>query len=348
MANSADSNRINPAMTKRPAKSTPTKPPKTIAIACQGGGSHTAFTGGVLQTLLRELDPAQHRIIGLSGTSGGALCAAIAWYWLLQGKPEQAAVQLESFWQKMATTQIPDAIANQFLVWMQRSASYLALPEISPYQLPNTGQDYLAGIIGEHIDFTKLPALITPDSPRLMVGAVEVLSGKFAVFRSHHSQPDKRISLAALLASAAIPELFRAVDIGDGVYWDGLFSENPPVRGFLSGKQRPEAKPDEIWVVQINPDTRSTEPTTLSDITDRRNELSGNLSLKQELFFVEQTNDWLKKGWLNAPHFKQVALRTIPLGLELDYPSKLDRSPAFINDLMTEGRRAATAFLSTL
>jgi len=336
-------------MTRRPPKgSLPSTPPKTIAIACQGGGSHTAFTGGVLQSLLRELDPARHRIIGLSGTSGGALCAAIAWYGLLQGKPEQAAGRLESFWQKMATTLLPDAIANQFLVWLQRSASYLALPELSPYQLPNSGQDYLASLIGQHIDFTKLPALITPDSPRLMVGAVEVLSGKFAVFRSHHSQPEKRISLLALLASAAIPELFRAVKIGDGVYWDGLFSENPPVRGFLAGEKQHHTKPDEIWVIQINPDTRSAEPTSLSDITDRRNELSGNLSLKQELFFVEQTNDWLRKGWLAAPHFKQVAVRKIPLRLELDYPSKLDRSPAFINDLMVEGRRTATAFLRDL
>jgi NTE family protein len=335
-------------MTRRPAKASPATPPKTIAIACQGGGSHTAFTGGVLQTLLRDLDPARHRIIGLSGTSGGALCAAIAWYGLLQGKPAQAAEQLESFWRKMASTHLPDAFANQFLVWLQRSASYLALPELSPYHLPTAGQDYLASIIGQHIDFKKLPTLIMPDSPRLMVGAVEVLSGKFAVFCSHHSQPDKQISMAALLASAAIPELFRAVKIGDGVYWDGLFSQNPPVRGFLSGVQEQDAKPDEIWVIQINPDNRSAEPTNVSDITDRRNELSGNLSLKQELFFVEQTNDWLQKGWLTAPNFKQVAVHTIPLGLELDYPSKLDRSPAFINALLAEGRRAATAFLRDL
>lgn len=106
---------------------------------------------------------------------------------------------------------------------MQRSASYLALLDVSPHLLPNTGQDYLADLIGRHIDFSKLRTLIAPDSPRLMVGAVEVLSGRFAVFRSHHSRPKKRIGLAAVLASAAIPELFRAVQIGDGVYWDGLF-----------------------------------------------------------------------------------------------------------------------------
>jgi NTE family protein len=336
-------------MTRRISKPAPAAtPPKTIAIACQGGGSHTAFTGGVLQTLLRHLDPTKHRIIGLSGTSGGALCAAIAWHGLLQGKPALGADRLASFWQKMATTQLPDALSNQFMVWLQRSASYFALPEISPYQLPTTGQDYLAKILAQHIDFPRLPALLKPDSPRLLVGAVEVLSGKFTVFHSHHGQPEKRISVAALLASAAIPELFRAVRLGNGLYWDGLFSENPPVRGFLAGEQAHDAKPDEIWVIQINPDQRSSEPKSNSDITDRRNELAGNLSLNQELFFVEQTNDWLRKGWLNAGHFKHVTVRHIPLRLELDYPSKLDRSPAFIDSLQAEGRREGAEFLQRL
>lgn len=323
-------------------------PPRKIALACQGGGSHTAFTGGVLQTMLRNLDPAQHQIIGLSGTSGGALCAAIAWYGLLQGKPAHGADLLESFWQKISSTQLPDALSNQFLVWLQRSASYFTLPEISPYQLPTTSQDHLGKLLNQHIDFARLPALIKPDSPRLLVGAVEVLSGKFTVFHSHHGLPEKRISVGALLASAAIPDLFRAVHLGNGIYWDGLFSENPPVRSFLAGEQRHEAKPDEIWVIQINPEKRSSEPKTNSDIIDRRNELSGNLSLNQELFFVEQTNDWLRKGWLTAGHFKHVTVRKIPLRLELDYPSKLDRSADFINSLIAEGRREATEFLHHL
>lgn len=335
-------------MTSQLAQPSTATKPRTIAIACQGGGSHTAFTGGVLQSLLRDLDPQKYRILGLSGTSGGALCSAITWYGLLQGKPKLSADLLESFWQKMSSTQLPDALSNQFLVWLQRSASYFTLPEISPYQLPATGQDYLAEILEEFIDFARLPSLIKTDSPRLLVGAVEVLSGKFTVFHSHHGQADKRISVGALLASAAIPELFRAVHLGNGVYWDGLFSENPPVRDFLAGKQSSEAKPDEIWVIQINPETRSSEPKTTSDITDRRNELAGNLSLNQELFFVEQTNDWLRKGWLNADHLKHVTLRNIPLRLELDYPSKLDRSPAFINSLLAEGRREGSEFLHRL
>ena len=81
------------------------------------------------------------------------------------------------------------------------------------------------------------------------------------------------------------------------------------------------------------------------DITDRRNELAGNLSLNQELFFVNQANEWLDKGWLAADHFKHIEVRHIPLTLELDYPSKLDRSPAFIAELLAEGRSVGAAHL---
>jgi len=321
---------------------------KRVAIACQGGGSHTAFTGGVLQALLRNLDTTQYRIEGFSGTSGGALCAAIAWYGLLQGDPEHAAKLLESFWHEMATNELPDAFSNQFLVWLQRSAGFLALPEVSPYQLPSIGQEYLASIIARHINFSRLPALIKPDSPDLLIGAVEILSGAFTVFHSRHAEADKQIALQALLPSAASPEPLPAVHIGKEIYWDGLFSENPPIRDFIAGGLPNDAKPDEIWVIRINPEQRKDEPKLSSDITDRRNELGGNLSLNQELFFVEQTNKWLAKGWLTNEHFKHIAVRHIPLELELDYPSKLDRRPALLDGLLAEGQRAGLAFLHKL
>ncbi len=336
---------MNPRPHQKAAAAAPSQAPKTIAIACQGGGSHTAFTGGVLQALLRNIDPARHRIIAISGTSGGAMCAAIAWYGLLQNDPERGVQLLESFWHEMSSHDLPDAFSNHFLVWLQRNANYLALPEISPYHMPVVAQNYLANIIKEHIDFPQLPALVKSTSPRLLVGAVDVLSGQFTVFSSHHKEMEKRITPSALLASAAIPELFRAVQIGDDVYWDGLFSQNPPIRGFLGGQQPVEAKPDEIWVIQINPDMLQNEPRQIGEITDRRNELAGNLSLNQELFFVEQINDWLETGWLPADHFKHVEVRKIPLTLKLDYPSKLDRSPAFIDKLMAEGRRVGTQYL---
>ena len=215
------------------AVSSSTSKPKSVAIACQGGGSHTAFTAGVLQVLLNELDTTRYRIHGLSGTSGGALCAAIAWYGLLLNDGLQGAKLLESFWQDMSATELHDLMSNQFLVGLQRSRNFFATPELSPYLLPNTGQDVLAKTLKKYIEFNKLSELVKGNSPTLMVGAVNVLSGDFAIFNSKASHPEFGISVDALLASAAVPELFRAVRIGKGLYWDGLFSQNPP---YLSKK----------------------------------------------------------------------------------------------------------------
>src|SRR4029434_7984087 len=113
---------------------------------------------------------------------------------------------------------------------------------------------------------------------------------------------------AMSLASAPTPTLFRAVEVGDGTYWDGLFSQNPPVRELV------DTRPDELWVVQINPSARDDEPTSMVEIADRRNELSGNLSLHQELGFIEKINQLLEEGLLAEDgRYKQIVVRLIEL-----------------------------------
>ena len=82
---------------------------RTVAIACQGGGSHTAFTGGALQRLLVD---ANHRIVALSGTSGGAVCALLAWYGLLTGGAAEAGRLLERFWAATAATTLSGKAAK--------------------------------------------------------------------------------------------------------------------------------------------------------------------------------------------------------------------------------------------
>ncbi len=321
---------------------------KSIAIACQGGGSHTAFTAGALQTLLRHLDRSRYRVMGLSGTSGGAMCATIAWYGLLIGNPEDGARRLEQFWEDIAASSPWDRAVNDVLVWISRWHESLILPELSPYQAPPDGQRRLEETIEKYVPFAQLDSLVASSPLALHVGAVNALSGEFTVFRAHHSDPGLRITAKALLASAAVPRFFRGVHIGKGIYWDGLFSENPPIRSFLSRADSRDTKPDEIWIIQINPETWRREPRTMRDIEDRRNELSGNLSLNQEVAMVEQTNAWLERGWLSAEHFKPVTLRWIPLTLELDYASKLDRDPAMIRRLIEHGRKEAAAFIAAL
>jgi NTE family protein len=150
-----------------------------------------------------------------------------------------------------------------------------------------------------------------------------------------------------ILASAAIPTGFRTVHTAGGSYWDGLFSQNPPVRELL------DAQPDELWVIQINPTTRASEPRGVLAIADRRNELAGNLSLYQELHFIETIDQLLADGLLTGDRYKQVTVRVVQLprlrsSRWFGPASKVNRDSRFLRRLIREGERQADAFLTAL
>ena len=326
---------------------------KRVAIACQGGGSHTAFTAGVLKKLLGEKHTRAHddyEIVALSGTSGGSICALLAWYGLLMDDTSKAIELLDSFWKDNSANSPWDRLLNDWLLQTSRLfANFGGTPTISPYFYPSQGQDLLKAMIEKYVDFGRLRELVGPSSPLLLVGAVNVLSGTFKAFRSHNfvgdghkvfnDSPADGISVEAILASAAIPVLFRAVDIGKDVYWDGLFSQNPPVR------ELPDAKPSEIWVVQIDPETHDSEPKKMSNILDRRNELAGNLSLNQEIYFIEKINEWVENGSLSGTKHEIIKVKWIKMLRDLDAESKLNRDPDFVQGLMAYGEEQAAGFL---
>jgi len=324
------------------------KPIKQVAIACQGGGSHASFTAGALKIILREkqnLREKGYEIGALSGTSGGAICALLAWSALLTNNEDKGVELLDSFWQDNATHSFWEMFLNEWMIWLSR----ISMPEISPYFYPPWAKEHLRQLLVKHVDFEKVKQLLEeefieksrPVKPMLFVGAVEVCSGQFKVFKN------AEITVEAILASAAIPSLFRAVWIGNEVYWDGLFSQNPPIRNFVQDIDFPE-KPDEIWVIQIDPQTRKNEPTSIEEIKDRRYELAGNLSLNQEKDFIKTVNKWLEKGFLPGDKYKLVEIKEIEMNRDLDYSSKLDRSPPFIYDLMACGEEQAENFLKQL
>ena len=256
---------------------------KRVAIACQGGGSHTAFTAGVLQGLLKDL-PDDAEIVALSGTSGGAICAALAWEGLVRNDRARGVRQLEEFWHETAATDLWDQIVNQALMSVMKLRDLMVLPEVSPYHVQPWGDERFRDILKRFFNFEELRALARqPGAPQLKIGAVEVLTGHFEVFDGAELQVE------CLQASAAIPELFRAVEVpGRGVYWDGLFSQNPPIHDFI------DHSVDEIWIIQINPSTCARIPTETHEILDRRNELAGNLSMEQELTFIAMVVPVLK------------------------------------------------------
>jgi len=324
------------------------QPPVKIAIACQGGGSHTAFTAGVLSRWLEDdaLDTVE--IKGLSGTSGGAICALLAWSALLEKTPEQARQRLQSFWAANSAASAPEKFVNDLVLAASRISHYVAAPAVSPYTTPTSvmSLEHLGSLLNDALDFEAITALAADAgdrAPLLLLGAVDVLSGSFKAFSSHEGE----ISVDAVLASAAIPNLFRSVPVDGNLYWDGLFSQNPPIGDLLY------AEPDEIWVIQINPTERVTEPTSVMEIEDRRNELSGNLSLYQELNFIEQVDSMIERGVIRSERYRPVTVRILemnrpPSSERLGYASKLNRDPAFLRELIEQGEEQAGEFLAAL
>jgi len=69
-----------------------------VDFALQGGGAHGAFTWGVLDRLLEE---EWLRIDGISGTSAGAMNAAVLADGYAEGGAAGARTALEAFWRKV-------------------------------------------------------------------------------------------------------------------------------------------------------------------------------------------------------------------------------------------------------
>jgi NTE family protein len=318
---------------------------RRIAIACQGGGSHTAFTAGVLTQLFEE-ELAADEVVGLSGTSGGAGCALLAWWALRTGDGADVGPLLAQFWDDNSATAPWEQLLNAAATFAGDLQQYVMTPTVSPYDNPfaAAGSDEFKRLLERRVDFASVEPEGAGARPALLVGAVDVLSGSFRTFDSRRD----RITADTILASAAIPTLFRAVPIEDGVYWDGLFSQNPPIRELA------ELAPDEIWVIQINPSRREAVPRSNLEIADRRNELSGNLSLYQELHFIEKIDQLLESGLLSEQGpYRRIAVRIVELSPRrvsraLGVRTKLNRDPAFIADLIAHGRDQARELIAGL
>jgi len=364
-----------------------------VAIACQGGGTHAAFEVGVLSEILKDIhERNRFELVGLSGTSAGALCALMVWYALApkNGRPGsvRAAIdKLNRFWDGFAATTPAEMMLNLFsfsaLTTQEKETPLLgvnapifslnprgALSRVVTAGLP------LLGVRRRYFDFDDLLAEACPQfdgiewqkvQTRLLLGASEIINGVETVFDSdcnmegqggkhteatvtHRWRRRLPLSLRGAAASGTLPAVREAEEVDGGYYWDGLYSQNPPVREFLAGVRK-EATPDELWILRINPQQRAQQPQSNADIQDRENELMGNLSLNKELDFVLTVNDWSARfGGEFANHYKHVTVRTIKMteatATELRTSSKFNRSRGFIDRLRKEGHAVAQDWLA--
>lgn len=377
------------SVTRRAGRSANDGPIK-VAIACQGGGMHAAFAVGVLKAILERLKDkgdAKFKLVGLSGTSAGALCTLMAWYGLApkkgvsgSGTPVEAIKKLEDFWRDFVARTGAEALLNTFTFGALR-AEELEVPllglsarlfGINPYA---AGYKALAaclpglGVRQQYFDLIELLAEKCPAlkdktidwekvETRLLIGASEVVNGLETVFdsaikegvelRASYWRQQLPLSLEGVAASGTLPFFREAQRIGVGHYWDGLYSQNPPVREFFAGTEL-RCIPDEMWIVRINPQQWPYPPATNKDIEDRQNELMGNLSLTKELDFIMKVNEWQKKYKDFGEKYKPVKIRTIKMeeeiADELSYASKFDRSPHSMAQLCDHGHKVGRRWL---
>jgi NTE family protein len=352
-----------------------------VAIACQGGGSQTAFTAGALQGLFEAGVQDEFEITALSGTSGGAVCATLVWYALKRGDKD-VTKRLIDFWQDNTAQNLNERVFNDFVVNALRMANSGMIPTFaaspsSPAlklmtQYASIGQrrefvdfEYL---LRRYIDFNQIRAWgAQANPPVLVLGAASVLNGSLTKFNSSKGP----IKVEHVLASCAVPNLFPAVEVDGDAYWDGLFSDNPPLDDLIRPSAMGERNvPQEIWLIKINPTRRDSIPVRSDDISDRRNQLEGNVSLKQNLKYIEILNDLLLDGAFKDEFLERLNYREpvrmpkafadqadkpyhIPfiemssdLQTSLDFEGKLDRSERNIQTLITDGRAKAKEFLA--
>jgi NTE family protein len=351
-----------------------------IALACQGGGSQTAFTAGALKRLCQAQIHEDFDVVGISGTSGGAVCATLLWYAFMKGE-RPVWERMMSFWKENTAQGPVEHAINRFIVesvrlvnagmmpTLQLSPSSPALQSMTAFMTAGQRQGFadFRGLLESHIDFAEIASWgPRAERPVLILGAANVTSGALAKFVSSK----EAICVEHILASCAVPNIFPAVQIGQDAYWDGLFSDNPPVVELARPRSVGEANiPDEIWLIKINPTARQSVPVKPGEIIDRRNQLEGNISLFQQLGHLELINnmilwdafrpEFLARFDVKAPVRIPKSFHTdedrpyhipcieMPVELQdlLDYEGKIDRSTQNIERLVAEGEKAAALFL---
>ncbi|MCL2716003.1 MAG: patatin-like phospholipase family protein [Alphaproteobacteria bacterium] len=310
-----------------------------IDLALQGGGAHGAFTWGVLDRLLEET---KFRIEAISGTSAGAMNAALLITGWSRGGAEGARAALDAYWKAVSQSAIFSPIQRSLVDrilgrWsVENSPGYVAMKLMqrvfSPYDLNPLGFNPLRALLQQHIDFSCLA-----DSPiKLFVTATSVRTGRGRVFRNGEVTAD------VILASSCLPTLVHAVEIGGEHFWDGGFAGNPTITPLVR-----ESDAHDTLLVQINPPERSELPRTADEIADRITEISFNSPLMKELRMIALLRQVADPGQGEGARWAGMRIHRIMTDrlAEFGVSSKLNAEWGFLSLLKAEGRRCAEEFL---
>jgi NTE family protein len=252
----------------------PAWPPQQLSLALQGGGSFGAFTWGVLDRLVEE--PELH-FDTISGASAGAVNAVLVASGLAEGGRDTAKEKLEHFWRRMSEAAAFMSLANAAqlpgMAGIAPAGLSMLTRALAPYQFNPLDLNPLRKALSAEVDFERLRS----NAPlHLMIAATRVSDGKLRIFRNED------ISLEAVLASACLPQVHRAVEIEGELYWDGGYVANPPLVRLVH-----ESETSNILVVQITPVKIDHPPTTSGEIAKRVDQITFNSSLNSDLDTLE-------------------------------------------------------------
>jgi NTE family protein len=316
---------------------------KKISLALQGGGALGAYTWGVLDFLLED---DRVDIAAVSGSSAGAMCAVALADGYVRNGAQGARERLRTFWEAVAHAGQANpyrrtpmmGFLNSFTpAWMQNSmaqwadaASRLA----SPYDFNPLNINPLKDVVEELIDFERVRAC---KEIELFIGATNVETGRIRVFTN------AELTVDHVLASACLPQIFKAVEIDGVPYWDGGYTGNPALFPLFDVKATKD-----ILIVQINPIERPGAPRVAADISARVNEITFNASLLRELRAIEFVGRLLDEARLPEGRYRKMLLHVLgedaalrPLGVGVD----LNTDIAFFEELFATGRAAAERWL---
>jgi NTE family protein len=316
------------------------KATKIVNVALQGGGAHGAFVWGVLDYLLEDgrLD-----FCGISGASAGAVNAVVLAHGVSTGGCEGGRAALEDFWRKVGepgSYMGPHPFQQSLpLGYFSEVTPAFVLFDLltrfwSPYQLNPFNINPLRSILEETVDFERLR---TCPRTNLFLTATNVRSGKVHVFRT------KDVSADAVMASACLPQVFQAVEIGEEAYWDGGFMGNPALFPLIY-----DSPSQDIIIVHVNPLMRPDVPRTALEIENRMNEISFNASLISEMRAIAFVTRLIEEGRMPEGLMKRMLIHSIAADdvmQMLGAVSKMNTSWEFLTQLRDIGRERAAQWL---
>jgi NTE family protein len=313
---------------------------KIINLALQGGGSHGAFTWGVLDRLLEE---SRLEFEGITGTSAGAVNAVILADGLAAGGRDGAREALRAYWKKVSALSAHSAFAPSVIdkanpsFGLEHSFGFVFFEPMtffaSPYQTNPLNFSPFRDLLAEAVDFERVRRQTLV---KLFLCATDVQTAKAKIFTG------AEIDVPRLLASTCLPLLMQAVEVEGEFYWDGSYSGNPAIFPLIYN-----CDARDILMVHITPAERPGVPTTASGIMNRMQEINFNTTLIREMRTIAYLNRQIEDGKVRRGKRMLVHLiEAEDLIRGFSWSSRLNGDWNFLQHLFELGRVRADEWLA--